>query len=533
MNYKNTSKLLISALVLFSIYCAWKIGSSLDAPYHYTQGSLRALYISSLGKFDKYIFANSTHLYPALYDTLNLFLLKLLISIFPHKYYSEIIHFIHLSFSLLTLLGLFLLIQKLFNKKLAYLTTILCFFNPFFFGHMAMNPKDTIICFSFIWFSYYAYKYYETFDDNNVKNLLLASFFMGFGLGTRVAFFLITVPIFIFILIFLFKKNELNFNFLKKIIFHALTLFLVSTLIMIIAWPQIHDGSFSVILEALTNSKNYPLGPKLGFLNGEFYKTSDTPRTYLLFFMVYRMPLFILFLIVCLFFILLNSSTKNFFINLFDNFKIKFMVISILLLFPCLTAVILKVKLYDGIRLFLFLMPIVSFFSALGLYYIIENLSTYRHKKVLSILTFFLFVLFISRFISLTPYQYDYTNYLNPKFSTTENLYEHDYWGVSNKELIYKLSKSNELKNFINSNVAICGSNPWVVKYYIQSYIGIRKVKKFTTRDNADYIFMINRTNFRNVDKEQWTCFQKFKGETVLEVKRMGLTLSKLIKVRE
>ena len=297
MNYKNTSALLISALVLFSIYCAFRVGSSLDAPYHYTQGSLRALYITSLGKFDKYTFASTTHLYPALYDTLNLFLLKFLISIFPHKYYSEIIHFIHLSFSLLTLLGLFLITQKLFNKKLAYLTTIICFFNPFFFGHMAMNPKDTIICCSFIWFSYYSYRYFQNFNYSNIKYLLLASFFMGFGLGTRVAFFFITIPIFVFILIFLFKKNQINFNFYKKIIFHALILSLVSILIMIIAWPQIHDGSFSVILEALTNSRNYPLGPKLGLINGEIYETSNTPRSYLLNFLIYRIPLFILFLI--------------------------------------------------------------------------------------------------------------------------------------------------------------------------------------------------------------------------------------------
>ena len=209
------------------------------------------------------------------------------------------------------------------------------------------------------------------------------------------------------------------------------------------------------------------------------------------------------------------------------------MVIFVLFLFPCLTAIILKVKLYDGIRLFLFLIPMVSFFSALGLYYILENINIYKHKKILSLLTFVLFSFFLLRFISLTPYQYDYTNYLNPKFSSSENLYEHDYWGISNKELVYKLSKSKKLSNFLNSKVAICGSNPWVIKYYIQSYIGIRKVKKFTTRDDADYIFMINRTNYQNIDKEQWTCFKKFKGETILEVKRMNLTLSKLIKINK
>ena len=68
------------------------------------------------------------------------------------------------------------------------------------------------------------------------------------------------------------------------------------------------------------------------------------------------------------------------------------------------------------------------------------------------------------------PYQNVYFNTLFNKVNQSiHEKFEIDYWGVSNKELIYKLSKSNELKNFINSNVAICGSNPWVVKYYIQS----------------------------------------------------------------
>ena len=126
----------------------------------------------------------------------------LLLKIFPGKLLG-IKHFTNLIFSCLTLIGLFLISKKIFNKKIAYLATLLCFLNPFFFGHISITPKDTLSCFALVWFTYYAYKYCINFEKKRLKFLILASVFMGVGVGTRLPFFAVPVPVIIAALLFI------------------------------------------------------------------------------------------------------------------------------------------------------------------------------------------------------------------------------------------------------------------------------------------------------------------------------------------
>ena len=68
-------------------------------------------------------------------------------------------HLMNVTFASLSILGLYLITKKIFNKNIATITAVLTLMNPFFFGHMGMNSKDLIIFFSLIWFCYYFYKY--------------------------------------------------------------------------------------------------------------------------------------------------------------------------------------------------------------------------------------------------------------------------------------------------------------------------------------------------------------------------------------
>ena len=135
------------ALVLFSLYCALNIGLSIDENYHHKNGGLRYLYLTSLGKFDAYDWQN-TRYYPGLYDTIHYTLFKFINFLIDTKHIVEIKHSINYLFSFLGILGLFLVNKKIFNKEVAILSFILTFLNPFFFGHMGMNPKDPIIFFA-------------------------------------------------------------------------------------------------------------------------------------------------------------------------------------------------------------------------------------------------------------------------------------------------------------------------------------------------------------------------------------------------
>ena len=122
-------------LVLFSLYCALTIGLGIDESFHHTNGALRYLYLTTLGKFDAYDWEN-TRYYPGLYDTIHYALAKLIDTFIDIKYVVEIKHSINYLFSSFGVLGLFFVNRKIFNKEIAILSCILTFLNPIFFGHM-------------------------------------------------------------------------------------------------------------------------------------------------------------------------------------------------------------------------------------------------------------------------------------------------------------------------------------------------------------------------------------------------------------
>ena len=93
--------------------------------------------------------------------------------------------------------------KELFNKKVGQIVFLLLFFHPTFFGHMAINPKDTIIAFSNVWSTYLILKYLknQNFDEKRNQYIILLGLCVGLGLGVRIAFLGTLIPILLFAII--------------------------------------------------------------------------------------------------------------------------------------------------------------------------------------------------------------------------------------------------------------------------------------------------------------------------------------------
>ena len=88
---------------------------------------------------------------------------------------------------------------------------------------------------------------------------------------------------------------------------------------MIVAWPHIHND-FHVLIDTIFVTIKW-FGPFLERINGEIYETYNTPKTYILSFFIFRMPIFILILLFALVFFLIKDN--KFFTSKFDHFKNK------------------------------------------------------------------------------------------------------------------------------------------------------------------------------------------------------------------
>ncbi len=509
---------LTMALLLFGFYCALKIGLFADTAYHHKVGGLRYFYMITLGKFP-YEYANSQW-YPGLYDTIVFALCKLLDNFININYVAEIRHAINYLFSSFGLLGLFFVNRKIFNKELAILSCILTLLNPIFFGHMGMNPKDPIIFTALIWTIYFFINYLENLETSRFKYLVLMSLFIGFGTGVRFTFLALMIPLF-FIWLYVIFKKKIN---ILSIILDAFCALIIIFSLAFLTWPQMHNGEFHLLLELINRSSNWLITFKHGIVNGEFYEVQNTPRTYILNIFLYRIPLYFSLLIIFSY-VIVFIRIKFFIENFNSNFIIFFSLLNFLLFFPLSTMVITKTNLYDNARLFLFTMPFFATVASVGLFYIIIKLKEFNLLyKSFSFIVLVLLILSFYRFISLTPYQYVYTNYLStPKYAMGKNKFEHDYVYTSYSELMKKIKEEFGTEETKKLKIRTCMNSIEWNKYNFRVFLNTKQ----TIAEDAEYIIMTNR----NLKYKKMNCFQLFQGKDIVSVKRLGLTLSTLRKI--
>ena len=137
---------------------------------------------------------------------------------------------------------------------------------------------------------------------------------------------------------------------------------------------------------------------------------------------------------------------------------------------------------------------------------------------------FFLF--FLQRFIYLTPYHYDYSNFFHYKFKNTEKLYVHDYWTTSYKELFKLINLNTDIKEI---KVDYCGGDRNIVKYLANRYAGKKVI--LVPYEQADYIIMIN-TMSGDVNNKS-SCYSVRPGKNIVAVNRLGVNLSVLRKLEK
>ena len=526
----------LALLIIFAFYCTLNVGISWDDFNHIDIGNRRLKYLLTFGSFDDYSGGypdQKSH--PGFYYTLVVIVTKM----FPKEFEIQIIHIINFLFSISATFGISKISKELFNEKVGKIVFLLCFINPIFFGHMAIDKNGVIVAFSNIWATYLIIRYLKNQNINEKRNryAILGGLTIGLGLSVRIVFLSTLVPIItIFLLDILLLKKFANKNFsFNKFFIDLSKVFIIAYIIMVSCWPETHKNIFILPFQLLIESFEIVISISLGLLNGNFYNTIETPMSYLIINLFYKLPEFILLgYLVFIYLILIN---KKFFNSKFEFFNTKLILILFVLIFPNLLLWFSPYKIYDGLRLFLYLIPYTCIIPALAIYYLIINYKNYISKIMLTS-TFCLFVYYLFIFFSLTPYQYTYLNILNGDFSKAHKKFENDFWAISVKELVNKIPNNNNLLNNKELKLTFCGAADNNVKHYLKKLKNFQFKQVNWRTEDYDYIIMTNRIVIpdtgANMGKYNLTnlktCFDKFKGLDVITVERNGLVLSTLRK---
>ena len=526
----------LALLLIFAFYCALSIGISWDFEPEVNRGNERLKYILFQNSFEDYILASyniGDEFYPAFYTTLVSFIAHM----FPKKYEFEIWQLTNSLFSILTIFGIYRISSHLFNKKVGKIVFLLCFLNPIFFGHMAMNPKDTIIAFANVWSTYIFLRYLQNQNQKEKCNryILLAGLTVGLGTGMRIPFIITLIPLFFFALIdIFFLKKIINPKFsFKRFVIHLFIVLLIAYLITISFWPHAHKNIITepFKLALLLKDLSIAFGLTWGLLNGHFFYTSQPPNLYIIINFFYKSPEFILLCYaIFVYFIIAN---KKFFLSQFDFFWAKILLILFIFLLPTIFLIFSPYRVYDGLRLFLYLIPYFNIIPGLAIYYLIYNFNSLMPKLLLGVIgSLFAYYLFI--FVLLTPYQYTYLNLFIGNFSNAHKKFENDYWAISIKELVKKIPKeTNLISNNTEIKITFCGTPDSLVKKELKKLKNLKFEQQGLYAKDFDYVIMTNRVLEDvedNILANVTTCFEKFKGEDLITVERNGLILSTLRK---
>ena len=518
---KIRKNILLCFLIIFSFYCSIIIGQTWDEYAEILKGNNVIEYLFSFGEID------NKNYYRQHYSPIYWSLLYIFTKQFPSNYLVESSHVINLIFSLSAIFGIAKLSQLLFNKKVSQITFLILFFYPIFFGHLSINNKDSILAICHVWITYLIFRYLKKQHKKTKINkyIVIIGILASIGSGIQLVFLGSLTPILIFLLfeIFLFKKI-INNNFSKKkFLIDIIKSFVIFYFLLILFWIDTHQNIFVLPFQFIlsTFSDSFWTGWPYNLVNGNYYFSSEVPKTYLLTNLYFKSPEYFLFAYTIFPIILLFN--KNFFFKkfIFFNYKISFIII--ILTYPILIFYIMPYPIYDGMRLFLWCIPYYCIIPSLTLYYLIENFNLIK-VKLISFLFSILIVYFLTVFFLITPYQYTYLNIFNGKKENRYKKFENDYWGASIKELIEK----SKFENNKTVNFSFCGVNEDAAKRYLHRKKNL--IFSFVNHKNADYIIMTNRTasNKENAldSKKIINCFDKYNGENIFSVKRNGLTLS-------
>ena len=512
-------KIILFFLITFSIYCALIIGQSWDEATHLAQGGITLKYLFSLGKIDTEIIYREN--YSSIYWSIQYFITK----IFPQKYEVQISHLVNLFFSILAIFGISKLCKILFNRIVGKIVFIILFLYPVFFGHMGFNSKDTILAFSHIWITYYIFDYLKNQKFYKKKNIFFISILASLSTGIQIVFLGSLLPLFLFVLLeIFFIKKIISKDFNKKKLFYdSIKIFFIFYFLLIFFWIDAHPNIFILPFNFLleTFSSNYFTGWPYNLVNGKYYLSNDVNKFYFLINFIYKTPEYILISYFLFLFLFFNSN--NFFNKKFSDFNYKLIFLLSILIFPNLIIFFIPYPIYDGMRLFLWVIPYFCIIPGLVIYWLLKNINFIHSKISLGVLVVAFFFFFF-KFVDITPYQYTYLNSLNGKSIFKYKKFEGDYWASSLNELIdNSIFEKNKTLLF-----STCGVDFGISKKFLKEsgYFNV----KFVSHDEAEYIIMTNRVvldwykdtnNFKLIN-----CFDKFKGNDISKVERNGMLLS-------
>jgi hypothetical protein len=244
---------------------------------------------------------------------------------------------------------------------------------------------------------------------------------------------------------------------------------------MVVTWPYLASNYGAHLLETFLNSKNFYWNNRVLF-EGHEIPSTQLPLTYLPVWLLITTPLGILFLL---------AISGRFIQGFIQN--------ELVVLLCCALGVnaglvlLFHPVLYDGLRHFLFLLPILAALASLSAEAWLKTPAPGPLKWVFATLLAINLGGVGFEMLKLHPYEYVYFNELTGGLKGSVGKFDNDYWSASTKEAV-EWVKKNALTDPKKPCLINASANPYQVYPYLNEQM------KWTDQlKDADYYLSTTR----------------------------------------
>jgi hypothetical protein len=289
---------------------------------------------------------------------------------------------------------------------------------------------------------------------------------------------------------------------------------------MLLFWPWAQTDPIENPLRALAFFSHQSF-PFYTLFDGQFVPANDLPWTYLPTYIALALPEVVLVLLLCIpvavVVALWRGNSRFSREQVLESF-----ILGIGIVFPVAYAIVIKAVLFDGMRHFIFILPLIAVAAAVAADKGLDWLSRFPYRRpVWGVLALY-GCAHISIMAMLHPDQYVYYNAFVGGVEGAQHKFKLDYWANSYAEAVQGLEDYLRVEYGADFEeheftVAVCGPPISAGYYFPPNFRFVRD------RARADFFIAFTKDN----------CERSLPGRPIYRVERMGALLSLVLDRRD
>ena len=438
-------------------------------------------------------------------------------------------HLVNALFGLLAIVAAYKLGTYVSNPMGGFFSALFLTLTPVFYGHIFNNSKDVPFLTLFLISFYYILRSYDALPRLPKSLIARIGISIGLTMGIRVGGILLFGFIVILWACRLIVQRRLNptsfsESVLKPVLRQSLSLafiVLIAWAVMLVFWPWAQAKPLINPFKAMSETAHFETGITV-FYDGDRIEATDLPRDYLPTWFAISLPEFYF---VSL---LIGAFFAYWFIRGFKNDEahferlIKTGMLIFAFFFPPLTAIILRSTLYNGLRHFLFIIPMLAVLAGISFAALLASNTNNYAKAAVASLILLSAGSTIFDMARLHPYQPIYFNRLIAGgLKNASQRYDTDYWGMTYREGAEWVINNYRPQTEEKIRVASC-STPFIAGYYFDQSEEAKQRFDYVAQNENPRIFIATTK-----------CQRKKRGNIIHTIERQGTLLLYVMELEE